>query len=164
MFLFIAKLLLKYDRALPPRVELSPLKIVLCIVLAGVAVGIVALRIPSIDDVIDYRTTRAEAKKTDPEAVLVQVEFNNFGFATGSGGMPDMSKSGPPKMALYRNVRPLYLEQSDDREAVLHAAEKLLVDKEKVKEGDLIVLTIGEPMGKAGGTNAMKIVRVGEHV
>ena len=29
--------------------------------------------------------------------------------------------------------------------------------------GDLIVLTIGEPMGKSGGTNALKIVRVGEH-
>ena len=29
--------------------------------------------------------------------------------------------------------------------------------------GDLIVLTIGEPMGKSGGTNTMKIVKVGEH-
>jgi len=26
-----------------------------------------------------------------------------------------------------------------------------------------VVLTIGEPMGKPGGTNTMKIVRVGEH-
>jgi hypothetical protein len=25
------------------------------------------------------------------------------------------------------------------------------------------VLTNGEPMGKSGGTNALKIVRVGEH-
>jgi len=32
-----------------------------------------------------------------------------------------------------------------------------------VKEGDLIVLTIGEPIGKPGGTNTMKIVRIGEH-
>jgi pyruvate kinase len=30
-----------------------------------------------------------------------------------------------------------------------------------VKAGDLIVLTSGEPMGKSGGTNTMKIVRVG---
>ena len=27
----------------------------------------------------------------------------------------------------------------------------------------MIVLTIGEPMGKSGGTNTMKIVRVGDH-
>jgi len=39
----------------------------------------------------------------------------------------------------------------------------VLVDSGVVKEGDLIVLTIGEPIGKAGGTNTMKIVRVGEH-
>ena len=67
------------------------------------------------------------------------------------------------KMALYRNVRPLYLEQTADRDTVLLAAEDLLVAKGQVKPGDLIVLTIGEPMGKSGGTNTMKIVKVGEH-
>jgi pyruvate kinase len=71
--------------------------------------------------------------------------------------------SSQRKMALYRNVRPLYLEQSDDREAVLRAAEDLLLAKGQVQLGDLIVLTIGEPMGKSGGTNALKIVRVGDH-
>ncbi|HET9762015.1 MAG TPA: pyruvate kinase [Casimicrobiaceae bacterium] len=67
------------------------------------------------------------------------------------------------KMALYRNVRPLYLEQSSDREAVLRAAEDLLLAKGQVQLGDMIVLTNGEPMGKSGGTNALKLVRVGEH-
>ncbi len=67
------------------------------------------------------------------------------------------------KMALYRNVRTLYLEQSGDRDAVLHAACDLLVAHGQVQHGDLIVVTIGEPMGKSGGTNTMKIVRVGEH-
>ena len=32
-----------------------------------------------------------------------------------------------------------------------------------VQDGDLIVITIGEPIGKSGGTNTMKIVKVGEH-
>jgi len=67
------------------------------------------------------------------------------------------------RMALYRNVRPLYLEQSNDREGVLRAAEDLLLAKGQVQMGDMIVLTNGEPMGKSGGTNALKIVRVGEH-
>jgi pyruvate kinase len=67
------------------------------------------------------------------------------------------------KMALYRNVQPLFLEQSTDRDGVLLAAEALLVAKGQVKQGDVIVLTIGEPMGKSGGTNTMKIVKVGEH-
>jgi pyruvate kinase len=65
------------------------------------------------------------------------------------------------KMALYRNVRPLFLEQRGDRDAVLHAAEELLLSSGKVQPGDLIVITIGEPLGKAGGTNSMKIVKVG---
>jgi pyruvate kinase len=30
-----------------------------------------------------------------------------------------------------------------------------------VREGDLIILTSGEPIGKSGGTNTLKIVRVG---
>ena len=66
-------------------------------------------------------------------------------------------------MALYRNVQPLYLEQGEDRDAVLRAAEDLLVARGQVQRGDLIVLTIGEPRGKSAGTNTMKIVRVGDH-
>jgi pyruvate kinase len=31
-----------------------------------------------------------------------------------------------------------------------------------VEPGDLIVLTFGEPIGLPGGTNTMKILRVGE--
>ncbi|HET8585191.1 MAG TPA: pyruvate kinase, partial [Casimicrobiaceae bacterium] len=67
------------------------------------------------------------------------------------------------RMALLRNVTSLYLEQSVDRDEVLHAAEDLLLTHNYVQRGDLIVLTIGEPMGKSGGTNTMKIVRVGDH-
>jgi pyruvate kinase len=70
--------------------------------------------------------------------------------------------SSQRRMALYRNVQPLYLEQGEDRDAVLRAAEDLLVARGQVQRGDLIVLTIGEPMGKSGGTNAIKIVRVGD--
>ncbi len=66
------------------------------------------------------------------------------------------------KMALYRNVRPLHMEHGPDRDAVLQAVEDLLVAHGHVQPGDLIVLTAGEPMGKSGGTNTMKLVRVGE--
>ena len=66
------------------------------------------------------------------------------------------------RMTLYRNVTPLFLEQSAERDEVLRAAEHLLLQRGQVQRGDMIVLTIGEPMGKSGGTNTMKIVRVGE--
>ncbi|GIL05413.1 MAG: pyruvate kinase [Betaproteobacteria bacterium] len=65
------------------------------------------------------------------------------------------------RLALYRNVRPLHFPAGQERDAALAAAEKLLLDLGRVQRGDLIVLTCGEPMGQAGGTNTLKIVRVG---
>ena len=67
------------------------------------------------------------------------------------------------KLALYRNVHPLLLPKTDDRDVSLAQAERLLLAHGCVKRGDLIVLTVGEPMGQPGGTNTLKIVRVGEH-
>src|ERR1700704_1035256 len=69
------------------------------------------------------------------------------------------------RCALFRDVIPLMVKFiSHDREELLREAEKVLVENNAVKEGDLIVPTIGEPIGKAGGTNTMKIVKVGEHL
>ncbi len=68
------------------------------------------------------------------------------------------------RMALYREVRPLLMAQEHtDRDQLLAEAESLLIQRGVVQKGDLIVLTIGEPIGSAGGTNTLKIVRVGEH-
>ncbi len=67
------------------------------------------------------------------------------------------------KLSLFRNVQPFKMDQASDRDLVLRAAEELLLGKGVVHKGDLIVLTIGEPMGQPGGTNTMKIVRVGQH-
>src|SRR3954471_22846778 len=69
------------------------------------------------------------------------------------------------RCALFRDVYPLMVKYvGTDREELLREAEKVLVENGVVKEGDLIVLTIGEPIGKSGGTNTMKIVKVGEHL
>jgi len=68
------------------------------------------------------------------------------------------------RCALFRDVFPLMVKYvGHDREELLQEAENVLVSNKVVKEGDLIVLTIGEPIGKSGGTNTMKIVKVGEH-
>jgi hypothetical protein len=44
---------------------------------------------------------RDEARKIDPDAALVEVDFSGFGFATSGSGIPDMSKAGPPKLAVF---------------------------------------------------------------
>jgi pyruvate kinase len=68
------------------------------------------------------------------------------------------------RCALYRDVFPLMVKYvGHEREELLAEAEKVLVENGVVQDGDLIVLTIGEPIGKSGGTNTMKIVKVGEH-
>ena len=67
-------------------------------------------------------------------------------------------------MVLYRGVCPLLMnQQHTDRDLLLAEAEQLLIDRGVVEKGDLIALTIGEPIGTTGGTNTLKIVRVGEH-
>ncbi|MES2296439.1 MAG: pyruvate kinase [Pseudomonadota bacterium] len=66
------------------------------------------------------------------------------------------------KVALYRNVMAYHMVQTGDSAEVLRQAEDLMIARGIVKKGDMIVVTWGEPMGQVGGTNALKIVRVGE--
>ena len=68
------------------------------------------------------------------------------------------------RLALYRNVRPLHFSITDDRDRALAGAEDLLLGHSRVKRGDLIVVTCGEPMGQPGGTNTLKIVRIGDPI
>jgi pyruvate kinase len=67
------------------------------------------------------------------------------------------------KLSLFRSVHTLMLQYSgDNRETLLRFAEDKLVEAGLVQAGDLIVVTFGEPIGLPGGTNTMKIVKVGE--
>ena len=65
------------------------------------------------------------------------------------------------KMTLYRNVRPLLMPKFDDRDVALAAAEQILVAQGVLKPGDTYAITCGEPMGYPGGTNMLKVCRVG---
>ena len=65
------------------------------------------------------------------------------------------------KMALYRNVRPLFVDTSADRDTALNEAENHLKQRDIVQTGDVYAITCGEPMGAPGGTNMLKICRVG---
>jgi len=68
------------------------------------------------------------------------------------------------RLTLYRGVYPINFQSStNDRDTILIEAEQELLRRGAVQEGDLMVFTIGEPIGKAGGTNTMKIIKVGEH-
>jgi len=65
------------------------------------------------------------------------------------------------KMALYRNVHPMLMPSCTDRDTALAKAEALLVEQGLLRPGDTYAITCGEPMGYPGGTNMLKVCRVG---
>ena len=67
------------------------------------------------------------------------------------------------RVTLFRGVYPVKFRGARNPETALHLAEDELLKRGAVRNGDYIVLTIGEPFGKAGGTNTLKVVKVGEH-
>jgi pyruvate kinase len=68
------------------------------------------------------------------------------------------------RVTLYYGVYPVDFKGTRNRERALALAEDELLARGVVQKGDYIVLTIGEPFGQAGGTNTMKIVKVGAHL
>jgi pyruvate kinase len=69
--------------------------------------------------------------------------------------------SSQRRMTLYRNVRPLLMDTSADRDTALLQAENHLKERGIMQPGDVYAITCGEPMGTPGGTNMLKICRAG---
>lgn len=70
------------------------------------------------------------------------------------------------KVCMYRGVYPVHVHEplKDPRKANKIVVEHL-IEQEIVDDGDLVIVTKGDLMGtgSVGGTNQMKIIRVGEH-
>ena len=82
-------------------------------------------------------------------------------------GIPIFALTDEPatvtKMSLYREVFPLFLEDTHhDRDLMRYDAEMRLIEAGVVQKGDLIVMCYGDLIGVSGGTNTMTIVRVGD--
>jgi pyruvate kinase len=68
------------------------------------------------------------------------------------------------KVTLYRGVYPVSFDvTTPDHATVNSEAIDELVRRGAVRNGDMIIITKGDLMGVHGGTNAMKIITVGEH-
>jgi pyruvate kinase len=67
------------------------------------------------------------------------------------------------RMALYRGVYPIAHDfPSSDVEVALEEGVQLLQEQGYIKNGDRIILTMGENTGKVGGTNTLRLVQLGE--
>ena len=64
---------------------------------------------------------------------------------------------------MYRGVYPVSFNPDFSDHAIVNKeAVDDLVRRGAVRDGDLVIITKGDLAGKIGGTNAMKIVKVGE--
>ena len=68
------------------------------------------------------------------------------------------------KLTLHRGVYPYPIEQANkNRDEILREMEQVLLQEKVVNKGDLVLLTFGEPIGSPGGTNTLKIIKIGEN-
>ncbi len=86
-----------------------------------------------------------------------------------SSGMPIFALSAHRptlrRMTLYRGVHPVFFApKTTSHHRVNKAAVDELLRLGAVHEGDLVIITKGDLLGVHGGTNAMKIVTVGDLV
>ncbi|WP_019625092.1 pyruvate kinase [Thioalkalivibrio sp. ALJT] len=84
-----------------------------------------------------------------------------------SSGIPiyalTQHESTSRRMTLYRGVYPVILSPlPESHEGVNREAVNLLKAEGVVQDGELVIITKGDLQGEHGGTNAMKVVRVGE--
>ncbi|WP_174875155.1 pyruvate kinase [Vogesella oryzae] len=66
------------------------------------------------------------------------------------------------RLALYRDVFPILLPIASDQKKLLLAAERKLLERGRVNQGDVLVATVGDSVGLMGSTNTLKIIKAGE--
>jgi pyruvate kinase len=64
------------------------------------------------------------------------------------------------RLALIWGITPLYLPNIDDVQRLIKASENILIQKNLLQYGDLLVIAVGLGF-KEGSTNVIKIHRVG---
>ncbi len=69
------------------------------------------------------------------------------------------------RICLYKGVQSIYLDKLEDNHAQANLQViGLMKEIGTVKKGDLVIITKGDLLGTSGGTNAMKVVEVGNMI
>ncbi|HUW26816.1 MAG TPA: pyruvate kinase [Gallionella sp.] len=85
-----------------------------------------------------------------------------------NAGVPIFALTPEPetlgRVTLFSGVHPIAFSSSTKSQTEeLRKAKQTLLDLGLVKDGDMVVMTIGEAVGRSGHTNTMKIVRIGDN-
>jgi len=138
-----------------------------------------------IDETIDRRTALQKFTRIDQSiamsalfaashlkvkaiVALTQSGSTALWMSRMNAGVPIFALTPVPetltKVTLFSGVHPIaFHSHAKVQSEEMQNAEAALVELGLVKDGDLVVMTIGEAVGKAGHTNTMKIVKVGDH-
>lgn len=68
------------------------------------------------------------------------------------------------KVCLFYGVQPLRVKKSNNTDDLMCEMEKTILKYTRLKENDLIIMTIGQPVAKEGNTNIMKIHNLGGYL
>lgn len=114
----------------------------------GQAVGHTAknLDIKTIVAATDSGHTARMISKYRPKADIVAMTF---------------SKETERSLTLQWGVSPYVAEKPDSTDDMFNVATRFVLEKHLAKEGDLIIITAGVPVGESGTTNVMKIQMIG---
>ncbi|MBS4534787.1 pyruvate kinase [Clostridium sp. D2Q-14] len=66
------------------------------------------------------------------------------------------------KLGLVWGVNPLLSKKSSSTDDIIDDSVSMALENEYINNGDLVVITAGVPVGKAGSTNLLKVHTVGE--
>jgi len=128
----------------------------------------IELRFKRVDEAIAMATMYT-ANHLDIKAILALTESGStpLWMSRIRSGIPIYGLSRHTqtqrRMTLYRGVYPLAFDITQyTRDDVNQAAARELEKRGLVENGDLVILTKGDLVGKHGGTNAMKILQIGE--
>lgn len=66
------------------------------------------------------------------------------------------------QLAVVYGVRPLVVEKGDSTDYMLKQVDKMLSERRSLKSKDCVVFVAGQPIGRKGTTNLIKLHRVGE--
>ncbi len=120
-----------------------------------------------IDEAVAMATMyTANHLKVDGIAALTESGSTPLWMSRISSGLPiyalTRSERTKRRMTMYRGVYPMSIDIDDIKQYQLSAlAQKVLLERGVVNKDDLIIITKGDKVGVDGGTNSMKIVRIG---
>jgi len=109
------------------------------------------------------------ANRLDVRAIIAMTESGATALWMSriSSGLPIYAMSSQDRTlrqaSLYRGVEPLKYETTSKVHSVVNAeVQDILKGQGAIADGDIIIISKGDLVGKQGGTNVMKILQVGE--